>query len=227
MQPVGGSNRRAESATERAYAHTKARILDGTYAGGELITEGGVAEEVGVSRTPVREAFLRLEAEALLRLYPKRGALVIPVSAKEIDDVIETRQMIERFAIDKIITGGRHPEVGETLRDAVARQARLLGSAAQFTARDRDFHGLLVEATGNALLTRIYNGLRDRQLRMGVTALKYNPWRADEIIEEHRVLADAIAGGDRVTALDCITRHLEGTESILRNNRNLASPDNA
>ena len=224
---MGGSNRRAESATERAYAHTKARILDGTYPGGELITEGAVAEAVGVSRTPVREAFLRLESELLLRLYPKRGALVVPVSAREIDDVIETRQMIERHAIDKIIATGHHPEVAETLRAAVARQARLLGSAAQFTARDRDFHGMLVDATGNALLTRIYNGLRDRQLRMGVTALAYDPRRADEIIDEHRFLADAIAAGDRDTALDCITRHLEGTELILRKGRKLASPDHA
>jgi DNA-binding GntR family transcriptional regulator len=70
---------RTESATDRAYAYTKARVLDSTFAGGELLTEGEVAEALRMSRTPVREAFLRLEGEGLLRLYPKRGALVVPV----------------------------------------------------------------------------------------------------------------------------------------------------
>jgi len=69
----------ALSATERVYGHTKSRVLDGTFPGGSLITEGEISEAVGVSRTPVREAFLRLQAEGLLRLYPKRGALVVPV----------------------------------------------------------------------------------------------------------------------------------------------------
>ncbi|MBS1843766.1 MAG: GntR family transcriptional regulator [Actinobacteria bacterium] len=61
------------SAADRAYVHTKERILAGEYAQGRLIGEGEVSDAVGVSRTPVREAFLRLEAEGLLQLYPKRG----------------------------------------------------------------------------------------------------------------------------------------------------------
>src|SRR6478672_10064979 len=89
------------SASERTYAHLKRSILDGTHAGGVLVTEGEVAEAVGVSRTPVREALLRLEAEGLVRLYPKRGALVLPVSPKEISDVLETRELVETFAAGK------------------------------------------------------------------------------------------------------------------------------
>src|ERR671922_479283 len=113
------------SATERAYGHTKARVLDGTYPGGALITEGEVSEAVGVSRTPVREAFLRLQAEGFLRLYPKKGALIVPVSAREIDDVMETRGMIERFAVEKVIVSGAHRQVGARLRDALGRQRKL------------------------------------------------------------------------------------------------------
>ena len=89
------------SATEQAYAYAKERILDGRFAGGELISEGDVATGVGLSRTPVREAFLRLESEGLLRLYPKRGALVVPVSAAEVHAVMETRLLVERFAVEK------------------------------------------------------------------------------------------------------------------------------
>src|ERR671914_1352673 len=89
--------------TERAYAYTKQRVLDATYAGGDLLTEGEVADALGMSRTPVREAFLRLQSEGLLRLYPKRGALVVPVSVQEVEAVMETRLMVERFALDKVL----------------------------------------------------------------------------------------------------------------------------
>src|ERR687894_1362836 len=92
--------------TEAAYTYTKQRVLDATYAGGDLLTEGEVADALGISRTPVREAFLRLEGEGLLRLYPKRGALVVPVSAGEVRAVMETRALVERFAFAKAIAGG-------------------------------------------------------------------------------------------------------------------------
>ncbi|NED81777.1 GntR family transcriptional regulator, partial [Streptomyces sp. SID11233] len=76
---------------------------DRSYAGGTLLTEGEVADEVGVSRTPVREAMLRLEVEGLLKLYPKKGVLVLPVSAQEIEDVVETRLLVEQHAARKAV----------------------------------------------------------------------------------------------------------------------------
>src|SRR4051794_3211856 len=91
------------SASERAYRHVKERVLDGTIPGGELISENEVAEQLGMSRTPVRAAFGQLEAEGLLRLYPKRGALVVPVSAQETEAVMEARWVIERYAIERVV----------------------------------------------------------------------------------------------------------------------------
>lgn len=69
-----------QAAKDRAYDFVKDQVLRGAYAGGDLISEGDVSKELQMSRTPVREAFLRLEIEGLLRLYPQRGALVVPVS---------------------------------------------------------------------------------------------------------------------------------------------------
>src|SRR4051812_50188386 len=90
------------SAKERAYRDTKARILDGSLPGGDLITEGQVADALAMSRTPVREAFLRLEAEGLLRLFPKRGALVVAVSPAEVEAVLEARELVEGHALAKL-----------------------------------------------------------------------------------------------------------------------------
>ncbi|MEU1025894.1 GntR family transcriptional regulator, partial [Streptomyces sp. NPDC005904] len=90
-------------AADRVYAHVKRAVLERRYEGGTLLTEGELAEAVGVSRTPVREALLKLEVEGLLRLYPKKGALVLPVSAQEIADVVETRLLVETHAVRKAV----------------------------------------------------------------------------------------------------------------------------
>src|SRR5262245_17201456 len=82
-------------AAQRVYAHVKERLLDGRFAGGTLLSENDVAQSLGLSRTPVRQAFARLQAEGLLELYPKRGALVVPITPSEADDVFEARLLLE------------------------------------------------------------------------------------------------------------------------------------
>ncbi len=104
---MAGGDRRARagrpSATERAYEYAKAQIISCAFPPGELITEGQVSEALEVSRTPVREAFMLLAAEGFLRLYPKRGALVVPVTWVEVDEVLEARRLVERWAVEQLI----------------------------------------------------------------------------------------------------------------------------
>jgi DNA-binding GntR family transcriptional regulator len=201
---------------DRAYAYTKQRVLDASYAGGELLTEGEVADALGMSRTPVREAFLRLEGEGLLRLYPKRGALVVPVSAREVEAVMETRALVERFAVEKAIARGA--DVSGAMRNAIARQEAC--AAAEdldgFVAADREFHTVLVAAAGNEIVLSLYDSLRDRQQRMGIAALRREPRRLEEILDQHRGLTEAIEAGDVQTTLDLLDVHLRGTLLLLR-----------
>src|SRR3954468_3500809 len=140
------------AAADIAYDFTKARILDGRMAGGAMVSEGDVAEGTGLSRTPVREAFLRLESEGLLRLYPKRGALVVPVSAAEIESVMETRLLVERHAIEKVVRS--RAEIGEALAAELRRQEQLIatGDSPAFVDSDREFHRVFVAAAGNPIL---------------------------------------------------------------------------
>src|ERR1700730_2153732 len=93
-------------AKDRAHDYVKRQVLTGAFPGGDLISEGEVATALGMSRTPVREAFLRLEAEGLLRLYPQRGALVVQVSSDEARAVIEARLLLEQFAATKVVARG-------------------------------------------------------------------------------------------------------------------------
>jgi DNA-binding GntR family transcriptional regulator len=206
------------TATERAYGFTKGRVLDATFAGGDLITEGEVANALGMSRTPVREAFLRLEGEGLLRLYPKRGALVVPVSVGEVDAVMETRMLVERFALDKVLEKGAAPDIADALTAAIAQQEEhaAAGDTDGFVRVDREFHTTFVTAAGNPIVTGVYDSLRDRQQRMVITSLLRDAKRVASILVEHRALADAIRAGDRERAQSVLSAHLRGTLDLLR-----------
>lgn len=210
----GGSR---DSAADRAYTFVKRKIVSGGYAGGTLISEGEVSAAVEVSRTPVREAFLRLAAEGLLRLYPKRGALVVPVSAAEIRDVLDARLVIEQHAARTAIAAGRHRELAAELRAILGKhgdpdRAR---EADRFTEIDQQFHGALVDAAGNGLLAGFYATLRDRQLRMGTAALVRDPGRYDAILAEHAALAGLIDAGDAEAVAGALAAHLAATRAAL------------
>jgi DNA-binding GntR family transcriptional regulator len=201
-------------AAARAYHAIKESILDRTYPGGTLLTEGELAGAVGVSRTPVREALLRLEADGLVRLYPKKGALVLPVSAGEIADVVETRELVEiHTALRAVGAAG----LTDLLRDHLAdmRSAREAGDTLAFMAADRAFHHAVVAAAGNAVLTSLYDSLRDRQLRMGVEYMRSGPERMDRAIAEHETIAEALEGGHAERVRRSVHRHISTLRATL------------
>jgi DNA-binding GntR family transcriptional regulator len=204
-------------AAERVYAHVKSAVLDRSYEGGTFLTEGGLAEAVGVSRTPVREALLRLEAEGLLRLYPKKGALVLPVSAQEIADVVETRLLVERHAVAKVV-GAAPAGLVERLEASLAEQREHAGTGdlAAFAVADRAFHAEIVRAGGNAILAQLYDQLRDRQLRMGVATMHAEPSRVAKNLVEHAEILRALREGAEDRAVDVVTRHISWVKVIAR-----------
>src|ERR1700716_2733590 len=111
-------------AGDRAYQHTKELILSGRLPGGHLFSEGDIATSLEISRTPVREAFLRLEVEELLRLIPKRGAIVVPVPPGEAEDVLDLREALESAAVRRIARDERLlDELAPRLTRSLAAQA--------------------------------------------------------------------------------------------------------
>ncbi|MFC4034241.1 GntR family transcriptional regulator [Streptomyces polygonati] len=204
-------------AAERVYLHVKAGVLDRSYEGGTLLTEGDLAEAVGVSRTPVREALLRLEAEGLLKLYPKKGALVLPVSAQEIADVVETRLLVEQHAVAKVV-GAVPARLIDRLEESLAEQRghAATGDLAAFAAADRSFHAEIVRAAGNRILAHLYDQLRDRQLRMGVATMHAEPSRVAKNIAEHTEILEALRGGAALTAAEIVDRHVSWVKTLAR-----------
>jgi DNA-binding GntR family transcriptional regulator len=207
------------AARDRALDYVKDQILTNSFPGGSLISEGEVADALGLSRTPVREAFLRLEADGLLRLYPQRGALVVAVSPQEVRAVMEARLVVEQFA------GGKVTRKSAEARNAVfdrmvteltrQRQSAARGDLREFAEADRAFHATLVETAGNAILQDLYGSLRDRQMRMIGESAARDPGRLETILAEHALIAEAVRDGEGSRTLDAIKVHLAGTERAL------------
>jgi DNA-binding GntR family transcriptional regulator len=203
------------TAADRAYAHVKQQLLDGSLADGTLLSEGAVADAVGISRTPVREAFLALASEGLLELYPKRGALVVPLTTADVNDLFETRALIEthclRRALEADPEGLRRAAAAE-----LARQRRLLaaGDIAGFVEADRAFHRTWMAAGRSAILLALYDRLRDRQQRVAARVLATGPKRAEQLLDEHGSVLDRIRAGDADGAAAALEEHLRAARAM-------------
>nr|WP_042198092.1 GntR family transcriptional regulator [Kibdelosporangium sp. MJ126-NF4]CEL23190.1 Transcriptional regulator, GntR family [Kibdelosporangium sp. MJ126-NF4]CTQ94353.1 Transcriptional regulator, GntR family [Kibdelosporangium sp. MJ126-NF4] len=197
------------SGRERAYDFVKNQLLTDPEVQGTFINEQELADRLGVSRTPIREALLMLAAQQLVELVPKRGAYVAPMSGRELRDLVEARGVIERHAAAYACQDGPVAE----MRDALAAQhlLRAAGQAGEFIEADTRFHTALVHAAGNQILTRTYEGLRDRQTRAGRIALANVPGRQASVLHEHTAILDALADKDVERARAAIDTHLRET----------------
>lgn len=199
-------------AAERAYEHVKGLVISGQLPGGEMISEGEIAAALEMSRTPVREAFLRLEVEGFLTLYPKRGAVVTPISADEVREVYEARLVIDRHAAAFLCEQPKatRRNVTNQLQHIVDKQNAALdaGDLAGYAGLDAEFHQTIMDHGGNSILAQLGHSLRERQQRFTATALRRNIATAREFVSSHARLIDALARGDRSAYDREITTHL-------------------
>ncbi len=199
-----------EPAKDFAYRYIKDLILDLTLPPGHIVTEMDIATVTGLSRTPVREAFLRLDAERLIQLIPRRGALVTTVTARQIRELSKTRLVLELHAAQEIVAN--RIEVADTLFPLVEQQAELLADGAGFReviAVDRAFHTAIVAAVGNTELTELYRSMGDRQMRTGVASFTNIPGRAETAVPHHRRIAEALKRFDLDDVENALRDHLE------------------
>lgn len=201
------------SAADRVYDEVKELILTCELPGGELISEGEIAHRFEVSRTPVREAFLRLAAEGWMRLYPKRGALVVPVGERESREVLEARLLIEGHAVRGLVA---HPaalaELVAQLRANLAAHREAHGE--DFARLDAAFHQLIVDAGDNSLLRDVYTALGERRRRMTSASMHRDAGVAQRIYDDHAALIEALADSDADRFEQVLLAHLAGVHEI-------------
>ncbi|GAB2983396.1 GntR family transcriptional regulator [Amycolatopsis acidiphila] len=197
------------SAKELTYRWLKQHIAELPRDGGTFLTESEVAEAAGTSRTPVREALLRLEAEGFLRIVPKKGAFVPPISDAEVRAVMQARELVEHWCVSRVVPASEQLLV--TLRELVAEQEQLIDDPVGFIERDRAFHRAIVQRAENPVLAEFYESLRERQVRMGLRAVASDGNRARTVLAEHSAIVTALGSGDPQQAYDALATHLSST----------------
>lgn len=202
-------------ARERVYVWLRDSIISGEIEEGCFLDEQRVSGTVGVSRTPVREAFHQLAAERFISLLPRKGAQVRTVTARELEEVYQSRRLIEGHAVSTLVAAGLGaPEETAELIEPMER-AGTAGDWFETVRLDRRFHRAIVAAAGNTVLTELYDGLQSRQQRVGVRALRARPERLETINAEHRGLVEALGRNDEQDALRILHQHLQPVTEVI------------
>jgi len=187
-------------------------IVNGVLIPGERLMEIQLAEEMGVSRTPVREAIRKLELEGFVVMIPRKGAYVAGVSFKDVKDVFEIRAALEGLAAGLAAEKVTQEEI--ELMERALHYEREPDSLEEMVQSDTDFHALLYKASRNERLITILANLREQIHRFRTTSLAV-PGRVKNAIQEHRAMVDAIARHDVEDAQSLAAAHIENAANIM------------
>jgi DNA-binding GntR family transcriptional regulator len=182
-----------------------------------FLSERQMAGELAMSKTPIRAAVERLEAEGFLAISPQQGIVVRDVSVHELADQFEVRTALEQFVLRRI-AGRLTPEQAGRLADNLKGQEACIGKQAgeRFVELDANFHVLLCEFQGNREIRRVMEQLREKVHRVIRHAIAQRPARLAETYVEHRAIADAVLAGDAEGAARGMEVHLEyGKQCLL------------
>lgn len=198
---------------ELVFETLRKAIISGELKSGERLMEVQLAEELGVSRTPVREAIRKLELEGLVVMVPRKGAYVAGVSLKDVAEVFEIRASLEGLAASLAAERITEEEIEQLERLLVQIKACVdKQDIDKLIKRDEEFHDALYKAARNEKLVQIINNLREQIHRFRVTSLT-NPNRVKELFEEHKRIVEALADRDTEMARQLTQEHIENVEN--------------
>ena len=184
-------------------------ILTGQLKPGERLMEVHLAEKLGVSRTPIREAIRKLELEGLVTIIPRRGAEVAEITEKSLNDVLEVRRA--QLACERI-TGEEIRELKKACEDFEKAAA---GNDADAIAKaDVAFHDIIIRAAGNQRLEQLVNNLAEQMYRYRFVYIKEEEQRG-VLLAEHREICDSIAARDVVRARNAAKQHIDNQQKAV------------
>ncbi len=187
----------------------RAEILLGKLKPGERLMEIHLAQRLGVSRTPIREAIRKLELEGLVTMIPRRGAEVAQISEKNLKDVLEVRLALETLAVRLACQRMDQQVLGE-LRQACDHFAKVTANKdmAEITRADVALHDVIIRSTGNRKLEQMISNLSEQMYRYRFEYIKDTSYHT-LLIEEHERIYESIAKRDPDMAEKEITNHIE------------------
>lgn len=201
---------------ERAYREIKQCILVNVFKPNRRILEQDLAQRLGMSRTPVREAVIRLEKEGLVEVMPRRGMRILPVSPDDMREIHDVLACLEARAAQRLAE--RHPSAAEIAPLTEALDAMIAGLDADdltaWAAADDRFHRLLLELCGNKRLAAMALTVFDQAHRARTITLHMRP-APHRSNEDRRAVLDAILAGDGRRAHDLHFQHRHGAMLLL------------
>ena len=194
-------------------------IRDGILPPGERLMEIPLAEELGVSRTPIREAIRILEQEGLIVMIPRRGTYVADMSLKDVTEVFELRSILEELAAERITN-----EEIEALEQHLVEIGNYMNenNLDKVVQADILFHEILYKASRNDRLVEMINNLREQTLRFRTLSMSQTG-RLAKTWDEHRQLVEAISDRDVERARQIARIHMEESEKTLLEGMQLKS----
>jgi DNA-binding GntR family transcriptional regulator len=208
LKRVGSEKINDNSLTGQVFKALQNDILNGVLAPGDALTEQKLCDELGVSRTPVREALSKLELERLVRTVPNRGAVVVGITEKDIADIYTIRMYIEGLAARWSAENITDAQLG-TLRSIVELQEFYAerGDMMQIWQLDTRFHELIYESCSSGVLQVTLSNFHRYIQKARELSIK-KPGRAQPSVREHRAILEAVAAHDGALAEKLMTEHI-------------------
>lgn len=194
-------------------------ILKGELEPGERLMEIQLAERLGVSRTPIREAIRKLELEGLVIMIPRKGAEVAKISEKNLKDVLEVRRAMEELAVELACERMSDEELKQ-LSLAQAEVAKAISEGRDLTniaEADEHYHDVIYNGTGNRRLIQLINNLREQMYRYRIEYIKDKNKRV-VLIKEHEQITRALQARSVQTAKEAIREHIDNQEITVAKN---------
>ena len=195
----------AEALTNQAYEYLYRKIVSCEYLPGQELNEKQLLEETSFGRTPLREALLMLQAENLIDIFPRKGMRITPFTEKSIDDLYQTRKLIEPTVCRKYITMYSKSKLLEFLKQFERAEK---GSDYDEFQIDTSFHSYLIGITENHILINLYQSVMFQQMRLAVyAALNDDQNRVGNLVQ-HRAIIDALLRENEEDVQDAIVLHI-------------------
>jgi DNA-binding GntR family transcriptional regulator len=203
-----------QSLRERIVARLRAAIIAGDLPAKTRLMEPDLARQLGVSRTPLREAIRQLEAEGLVTAVPRVGTFVSEVSPRDVEDTYAIRAVLEGLAA-RLAAKNTDPAKAATLRTILADLARKTPDYRVYHEEAGRFHDAILALAGNQRLQSLYQLLTHQITRFRTLSLAL-PQRPEVSYREHRRIATAILRGRGAEAEHLMRAHIEGARAVLR-----------
>lgn len=191
------------------------KILTGELKPGERLMEIHLANRLGVSRTPIREAIRKLELEGLVIMIPRRGAEVAQISWKSLKDVLEVRKALDMLSIELACDRITEEEIEELEKacEEFRKQAQLNDATAMAKA-DVALHDIIFRATRNDRLQQLVNNLSEQMYRYRFEYIK-DISQHETLVNEHQLILNSIRNKDKVKAAEIVGLHIDNQEKAI------------